>query len=86
MAETFDDAVKLERVDFKQPFDGACEIIGCGRRVKIVLDDDCAHCCRLKAADRGVRRLICREEFENVDRRLCVENALERVDAYRHHV
>ena len=41
MAKAFDDAVKPGRVAFKQPFNGAYEIIGCGRRVKIVLDDYC---------------------------------------------
>lgn len=81
MTETFDDAVKPERIAFKQPFNEACEIIGRGRRVKIVLDDNCVHCCRFKATDRGAWKPICREEFENVDKRLCIENALEWVDA-----
>ena len=81
MAKTFDDAVKLGRVAFRQPFDGAYEIIGCGRRVKIVLDDDCVHYCRFKATDRGAWKPICRREFENVNRRLCIENALEWVNA-----
>lgn len=58
MAKTFDDAVKLERVAFKQPFNGACEIIG-----------------------RGAWKLICRKEFENVNERLCIENALKWVGA-----
>lgn len=81
MAKTFDDAVKLERVAFKQPFNGACEIIGRGRRVKIVLDGNCVHCRRFKATDRGAWKLICRKEFENVNERLCIENALKWVGA-----
>lgn len=80
-AKTFDDAVKLERIAFKRPFDEAYGTIGRGRRVKIALDGNCAHCCRFKAADRGAWELICREEFENVNERLCIENALEWVDA-----
>ena len=67
MAKTFDDAVKLECIAFKQPFNGAYEIIGCGRRVKIVLDDNCVR--------------YCRKEFENVNRQLCIENALKWVNA-----
>lgn len=81
MAETFDDAVKLGRVAFKQPFNEAYEIIGCGRRVKIVLDGDCVHYRRFKAADRGAWRQIGRKEFETADKRLCVKNALEWVNA-----
>ena len=68
MTKAFDDAVKPGRVAFKQPFNGAYEIIGCGRRVKIVLDDNCVHYRRFKATDRGAWKLICREEFENVHR------------------
>lgn len=81
MAKTFDDAVKLEYNAFAQPFNEACEIIGCGRRVKIVLDDNCVHCCRFKATDRGAWKLICRKEFENVNRQLCIEHALKWVNA-----
>ena len=81
MAKTFDDAVKLERVAFKQPFNEAYEVTGRGRRVEIVLDGNCVHCRRFEATDRGVWKLVCREEFENVNRRLCIENALEWVDA-----
>lgn len=81
MTETFDNAIELERVAFEQPFNGACGIIGRGRRVKIVLDDNCVHCRRFKAADRGAWKSICREEFENVNERLCIENALKWVDA-----
>lgn len=77
MAKAFDDAVKLERV----AFNGAYEIIGCGRRVKIVLDDNCVHYCRFKATDRGAWKLTCRKEFENVNKRLCIENALKWVNA-----
>lgn len=79
--KTFDDAVKLERVAFKQPFDEAYGIIGCGRRVKIVLDDNCVHCRRFKATGRGAWKLTCREEFETVDRRLRIENAPKWVNA-----
>lgn len=52
MAKTFDDAVKFGRVAFKQPFNEAYEITGCGRK-----------------------------EFETANKQLCIENALERVDA-----
>lgn len=34
MTKAFDDAIKLERVAFKQPFNEAYEIIGCGHRVE----------------------------------------------------
>lgn len=71
MAETLDDAVELERVAFEQPFDGACEIIGRGRRVKIVPDGGCVRC---------------REEFGDVNRRLRIGHALEWVDARWHYV
>lgn len=86
MAKAFDDAVKPERAAFKQPFNGAYEVIGRGRRVKIVLDDNCVHCCRSKATNRGAWKLICRKEFEDVNKRLCVENALKWVNAYWHYV
>ena len=72
MTKTFDDAVKLERVAFKQPFNEAYEIIGCGRRV---------HYCRFKATDRGAWKLICRKEFGNVNKRLCIKNDLKWVNA-----
>lgn len=39
MIKTFDDAVKLERVQFIQPFNETYEIVNCSRSVKIVLDD-----------------------------------------------
>ena len=81
MTETFDDAVKPGCVAFKQPFNGAYEVIGCGRRVKIVPDDNCVHYCRFKATDRGAWKLICRKEFEDVNKRLCIENALKWVNA-----
>lgn len=63
MTKTFDDAVKLERVAFNEAY----EIIGCGRRVKIVLDDNCVH--------------YCRKEFEDVNKQLCIKNALKWVNA-----
>lgn len=81
MAKTFDDAVRLERVAFRQPFDEAYEITGCGRRVKIVLDGNCVHYCRLKATDRGAWKQVGRKEFETANRRLCIENALKWVNA-----
>ena len=81
MTKTFDDAVKLGRVAFKQPFNGAYEVIGCGRRVKIVPDGNRVHCCRSKATARGAWKLVCREEFENVNKRLCIENAPKWVNA-----
>ena len=67
MTKTFDDAIKLERIAFKQPFNEAYEIIGCGRRVK--------------ATNRGAWKLICRKEFENVNKQLCIKNALKWVNA-----
>lgn len=67
MAKTFDDAVKPGRIAFEQPFNEAYGIIGRGRRVKIVPDDNRVHCCR--------------KEFENVNKRLCIENALKWVNA-----
>lgn len=86
MTKAFDDAVKLERIAFKQPFNEAYETIGCGRRVKVVLDDNCVHYCRLKATNRGAWKLICRKGFENVNKRLCVKNALKWVNAYWHYM
>ena len=80
-AETFDDAVKPGRVAFKQPSNGAYGVIGCGRRVKIALDGNRVHCCRSKATDRGAWKLVCREEFGNVNERLCIENAPKWVNA-----
>ena len=77
MTKTFDNAIKLERVAFKQPFNEAYEIIGCGRRVKIVLDDNCG----FKATNRGAWKLICRKEFKNVNKQLCIKNALKWVNA-----
>lgn len=81
MAKAFGDAVKPGRVAFKRPFDEAYETIGRGRRVKTALDDNCVRCCRFKATDRGAWKLTCRKGFENVNRRLCIENALEWVNA-----
>lgn len=81
MAKTFDDAVKLERNAFGQPFNEAYEVTGRGRRVKIVLDDNCVHYCRFEATGRGAWKLTCRKEFGNANRRLCVENALKWVNA-----
>lgn len=81
MTKTFDDAVKLERVAFKQPFNEAYEIIGCGRRVKIVLDDYCVHYVRFKAANRGQWKSMGRKEFENANKQLCIKNALKWVNA-----
>ena len=67
MAKAFDDSVEPGRIAFKQPFNGAYETIGRGRRVKIVLDDNCVH--------------YCRKEFENVNKRLCIGNAPKWVNA-----
>lgn len=71
-AEAFDDAAKPGRVAFRQPFNGA---------YGTAPDGNCVHCCRFEAADRGVWGLACREESEDVDRRLCIEDAPEWVDA-----
>lgn len=45
-------------------------------------DDNCVHYCRFKATNRGAWKLICRKEFENVNKQLCVKNALKWVNAY----
>ena len=81
MTKAFDDAVKLGRAAFAQPFNGAYEVTGRGRRVKIVLDDYCAHYCRFEATGRGQWKQICRKEFETANKRLCIENALKWVNA-----
>lgn len=85
-AETLDDAVEPERVAFKRPFDGAYGIVGRGRSVKIVPDDDCVRRCRSEATGRGAWKLTCRKEFEDANGRLRIENALKRVDARWHYV
>lgn len=80
MIKTFDDAVKLERVQFAQPFNEAYEITNCSRRVKIVLDDYCVHYCRFEATGRGQWKQICRKEFETANKQLCIKNALKWVN------
>lgn len=81
MIKTFDDAVKLERVLFAQPFNEAHEITNCNRRVKIVLDDYCVHYVRFKAANRGQWKQIGRKEYATANKQLCIKNALEWVNA-----
>lgn len=80
MAKTFDDAVKLERVRFAQPFNEAYEIANGNRCVKIVLDDYCVHCVR-RECKSGKWVLMGRKEFEAANKRLCIENALKWVNA-----
>lgn len=80
VTKTFDDAVKLERVQFAQPFDEAYEIANRSRSVKIVLDDRCVHYVR-RERERGKWVLMGREEYETANKRLCIENALEWVNA-----
>lgn len=81
MTKTFDDAVKLEYVAFKQPFTEAYVVTNCDRRVKIVLDDYCVHYVRFKAANRGQWKSMGRKEFENANKQRCVKNALKWVNA-----
>ena len=80
MIKAFDDAVKLERVQFAQPFDEAYEIVNCSRRVKIVLDDHCVHYVRSECKS-GKWVLMGRKEYETADKRLCIEDALKWVNA-----
>lgn len=80
MIKTFDDAVKLERVQFAQPFNEAYEITNCGRSVKIVLDDYCVHYVR-RECKSGKWVLMGRKEFEAANKRRCIENALKWVNA-----
>ena len=49
--------------------------------MKIALDDNRVHYCRFKATGRGAWKLTCRKEFENVNRQLCIEDALKWVNA-----
>jgi hypothetical protein len=80
MIKTFDDAVKLEHVQFAQPFNEAYEIVNCSRRVKIVLDDYCVHYVRSECK-RGKWILMGRKEFTNEHKQLCIKNALKWVNA-----
>lgn len=77
--KTFEDAIKLERVAFAQPFDEAYEIINYDRRVKIVLDDYCVHYVRNECKS-GKWVLLGRKEFKNVNKQLCIKNALKWVN------
>ena len=80
MTKTFDDAVKLERAQFAQPFNEAYEVTNCGRSVRIVLDDHCVHYVRRECkSGKWVR--AGRKEFETANRRRCIENALKWVNA-----
>lgn len=80
MAEAFDDAAKPELVQFAQPFNEAYGITNGDRRVKIALDDYCVHCVR-RGCKSGKWVLMGRKEFTNGHKRLCIENALEWVNA-----
>lgn len=80
MIKTFDDAVKLERVQFAQPFNEAYEIINGNRCVKIVLDDYCVHYVR-RECKSGKWVLMGRKEFETANKQLCIKNALKWVNA-----
>lgn len=80
MTKTFDDAVKLERVAFAQPFNEAYEITNCCRSVKIVLDDYCVHYVRREyKSGKWVR--MGRKEFETANKQRCIKNALKWVNA-----
>ena len=80
MTKTFDDAIKLEHVAFKQPFNEAYEITNCSRSVKIVLDDYCVHYVR-RECKRGKWVLMGRKEYETANKQLCIKNALKWVNA-----
>lgn len=80
MTKTFDDAIKLERAQFAQPFNEAYEITNCNRCVKIVLDDYCVHYVR-RECKRGKWVLMGRKEFETANKQLCIKNALKWVNA-----
>ena len=80
MIKTFDDAIKLERVQYKQPFNEAYEIVNGCRYVKIVLDDYCVHYVR-RECKSGKWKLMGRKEFETAHKPLCVKNALKWVNA-----
>lgn len=80
MTKTFDDAIKLERVSFAQPFNEAYEIVNGSRRVKIVLDDYCVHYVRSECKS-GRWVLMGRKEFKNERKQLCIKNALKWVNA-----
>lgn len=71
MIKTFDDAVKLERVQFAQPFNEAYEI---------VLDDYCVHYVR-RECKSGKWVLMGRKEYETAHKQLCIKNALKWVNA-----
>lgn len=80
MAKTFDDAVKLECVQFAQPFNEAYEVINGNRCVKVILDDYCVHYVR-RECKSGKWVLMGRKGFKAADKRLCIEDALEWVNA-----
>nr|DAH46735.1 MAG TPA: hypothetical protein [Caudoviricetes sp.] len=80
MIKTFDDAVKLERVPFAQPFNEAYEIVNGNRCVKIVLDDYSVHYVR-RECKSGKWVLMGRKEFETANKQLCVKNAIKWVNA-----
>lgn len=80
MAKTFDDAVKLGRTQFAQPFNEAYEVTNRSRRVKVVLDDYCVHYCRFEATGHGQWEQVGRKEFEDAGKRRCIENALKWVN------
>lgn len=80
MTKTFDDAVKLERVQYKQPFNEAYEITNGCRCVKIVLDDYCVHYVR-RECKSGKWVPMGRKEYETANKRLCIKNDLKLVNA-----
>lgn len=80
MIKTFDDAVKLERVQFAQPFNEAYEITNGNRCVKIVLDDYRVHYAR-RECKSGKWVLMGRKEYETANKQLCIKNALKWVNA-----
>ena len=80
MTKTFDNAVKLERTSFAQPFNEAYEVVNGNRCVKIVLDDYCVRYVRYERKS-GKWVMIGRKEFTNANKQLCVKNALKWVNA-----
>ncbi len=80
MAKASDDAVKLGRVQFAQPFNGAYGVTDGGRCVKVAPDGYRVHYAR-RGCKPGKWVLMGRKGFEAADKRLCIENAPKWVNA-----
>lgn len=80
MAEAFGDAVKPGRAQFAQPSNGAYGATGCGRSVETALDGYRMHYAR-RGCKPGKWVPMGRKGFEAADKRLCIEDAPEWVNA-----